>query len=486
MPIQRVEGAVQPGIKWGPFTARVPGIHVGMAWPEFLQGFMVSSATALALVPLMTAYFGLEFEEAVMVAAIHSILISSAVLLFGEPFAAGWITPALPLVLNVVLAGAYPEPTDKFHVMMAMTLNFSLMLFVLGFTGLGKILVEKIPAALKGAIIMGAAIAALKRVFIDDAPNNLDKMPVAMWTAMGVCLVLSFAIPVAKWKMNNPIIAKIASLGLLPGFVLAAVAGIIVGELEYVVDGKSIIEWGILVPPVASTFEKVSPFAIGFPPLSMLLDPAIIGVAFVAYIILFGDIITGMEVLNTAIPKRPDERIEFSSFRTHISCGIRNVLMALFAPLFPTQGALWTGVHVIIVNRWAEGRKEMDSLITGFASYYWYGLPILFILLPVITALKPLMPIALALTLVLTGFACAYVAMDIPRNHAERGVVLFGGCALAFFQPHTGLAIAAITTFLLLGWKDAPPELDPEPDPFTESEHYAPEEPAEETVGSTK
>lgn len=483
MPIQRIDGTVQPGIKWGPFTARVPGLHVGMALPEFLQGFLVSSATALALVPLMTAYFGLTFEEAIVIAAIHSILISSAVLLFGEPFAAGWITPALPLVLNVVLSDAYPDPTSKFHAMMAMTLIFSFMLFALGFTGLGKVLVEKIPAALKGAIIMGAAIAALKRVFVDDAANNLDKMPFSMWTAMGVCLLLSFAIPVANLKLKNRLVARIASLGLLPGFVLAAVVGIAIGELQYTVDGKSIIEWGFLAPPIGSAMEKVSPFFIGLPPTSMLLDLSLWGVAFVAYIILFGDIITGMEVLNTATPKRPDEKIEFSSFRTHISCGIRNVLMALFAPMFPTQGALWTGVHVIIVNRWAEGRKEMDSLFTGIASYYWYGLPVLFILLPVITALKPLMPIALALTLVLTGFACAYVAMDIPRNHAERGVVLFGGCALAFFRPDFGLAIAAATTLILLGWKDAVPELEPEPDPFAETVDGE-EVPA--TVGSAK
>jgi hypothetical protein len=259
-------------------------------------------------------------------------------------------------------------------------------------------------------------------------------------------------------------------LGLLPGFVLAAIVGVFAGELHYVVDGKSIIEWGILNPPIASTFEKATIFGIGFPPLSMFFDLRLWGVAFVAYIILFGDIITGMEVLNTAIPNRPDEKIEFSSLRTHISCGFRNVVMGVFAPIFPTQGALWTGVHVIIVNRWAEGRKEVDSLFTGIASYYWYGLPILFLMLPVITALKPLMPIALALTLVLTGFACAYVSMDIPRNHTERGVVLFGGCALAFFRPDIGLAIAAVATLILLGWKDAPPETEPEPDPFTEPE----------------
>jgi hypothetical protein len=115
-------------------------------------------------------------------------------------------------------------------------------------------------------------------------------------------------------------------------------------------------------------------------------------------------------------------------------------------------------VHVIIVNRWSEGRKAMDSLHSGIASYYFFGLPILYLALPIVTGLRPLMPIALALTLVLTGFACAYVAMEIPRNATERGVVLLGGAALAFFSPFLGMAIAVIAAFILLGFRDVQPE----------------------------
>ena len=162
---------------------------------------------------------------------------------------------------------------------------------------------------------------------------------------------------------------------------------------------------------------------------------AALPLAFIGYIILFGDIITGIQVLKGAAPNRPDEKIDFNSTRTHLSTGIRNALMALFAPFFPTQGSLWTGVHVIIVNRWATGKDSMYSLHSGISSYYFFGLPILYLALPLTTGLVPLLPIALALTLILTGFACAYVAMEIPRNPTERGVVLLGGAALAFFQP---------------------------------------------------
>jgi hypothetical protein len=78
-------------------------------------------------------------------------------------------------------------------------------------------------------------------------------------------------------------------------------------------------------------------------------------------------------------------------------------------------------------------------------------LPILYLTLPLVTGLRPLLGIALSLTLVLTGFACAYIAMEIPRNQTERGIVLLGGVALAIFEPHWGLLVAIAATFLLLG-----------------------------------
>ena len=91
------DGPELPGWRWGPFTFRVPFYHTRLCWSEFLQGLFVSAATGLALIPVMTAFFGLSFEEAVALSMIHASLIASAVIVFGEPYAGGWITPALPL-----------------------------------------------------------------------------------------------------------------------------------------------------------------------------------------------------------------------------------------------------------------------------------------------------------------------------------------------------------------------------------------------------
>jgi hypothetical protein len=455
MSLRRQDGEIQPGINWGPFTLRIPFVHAGFELPEFLQGVLVSAATGLALVPVFMGSLGLTFEEAVLMSTISAFLIGLGPILFGEPYAAGWITPALPFVLAFVLNDeTFPTNAERFQAMTAMALDLAIILIVLGVTGLGKTIVEKIPPALKGAIIMGAAIAALKRVFLDDAPQYLNAIPYSMWTAMGVCLLLAFSVPLQSKKLSWPWLAKFASLGLLPGFLFAAVVGYFTGELSWVDDaGKSIVQTGIMTPPFGSLFDKVSPFALGFPGLSVMFNPDVLSLAFIGYIILFGDIVTGQEILRGAETKRDDEKLDFNSTRTHLSTGIRNAIMAVTAPMFPTQGSLWTGVHVIIVNRWAEGRKSMDSLFSGIFSYYFFGVPILYFFLPLSTGLIPLLPIALALTLVMTGFACAYVAMDIPRNPIERGVILFGGVALAIFDPMYGLATAVLATFLLLGFK---------------------------------
>ena len=439
-----------PGVTWGPFTTRIPFVHTGVCWPELLQGILVAGATGLALVPLLTRYFGLSFEESIGFIAITSILICSAPILFGEPYAPGWITPALPLVLLTLLAtdrggqAVYATHAERFQFMTAVSLNFTALLFLLGITGLGRRLMHWMPDTLKAGIILGAAIAALKRVFLDDAERYLLKQPITTTAALAVCLVLTFSVPLHKFKQHHRWLSIVAGLGLLPGFVVAAIVGPMVSEVTYHV------EWGILIPPFGSLFDKISPFRIGWPSAQMFVET--IPLALMTYVILFGDLITGSELLRQAAPSRQDDAIDTNLERSHFSLAIRNGVMALFAPFFPTQGALWTGVHVIVVQRWREGRTVMPSLFTGISSYYVFGIPVLYFVRPVLTMLQPLMGIALSLTLVLTGFACAYIAMEIPRTPIERGVVLLMAVTLALFaNPWVGMTVGIVATFTLVG-----------------------------------
>lgn len=482
MAVQRVEGEIHPGFKWGPFTFRVPFYHTRLEWQELAQGIFVAGATGLGLVPVLTGLFGLTFEEAIAFAFLQSVLLSSQPILFGEPFAPGWVTPALPLVLAYFASAGFESADDMWRMMTAITIDFAIIIFFMGFTGLGSRVVKALPNAFKGGIIMGAAIAAIYKVFVTDEDLFLA-MPVSITVSVAFCILLTFSIPIVHLKQNNKPLALFASLGLLPGFIAAGIvgpfAGYLAGPTEYLVEQGFLKDhwvgffnqevafsftlkgaettYGILFLPFMDLWEKISPLAIGFPELSMFLTG--LPLAIMGYVLLFGDLITGAEILRISQPARKDEKLDVNLDRTHISVGIRNTLSIFLAPFFPTQGCLWTGVQVIIAQRWAEGREGMQSFFSGTASYYVFGVPILYMCAPLLAALRPLMPVALALTLVLTGFACAYVAMGLQRTNAERGAVVIIGSAVAFFaNPWIGMIVAVITTLGLIGLQDPDPQ----------------------------
>lgn len=74
---------------------------------------------------------------------------------------------------------------------------------------------------------------------------------------------------------------------------------------------------------------------IGWPSQEMLIQS--IPLALIAYIILFGDLVTGNEVLRDGLHARKDEHVDINLNRSHFSLAIRNAVMAIVAPFFPTQ-----------------------------------------------------------------------------------------------------------------------------------------------------
>jgi len=432
------------GLKWGPFTLRIPFIHLRFRAGEFFQGMVISGATAFAAVPIAMG-LGLTFEEGVALSFIAGTLIGAGPIFFGEPMAPGWVTPAVPIVIAAFAAkgqfnGVYDPAVFQF--MAAMCIEFTLLLFIMGITGWGKKLIEIIPNGLKAGIILGAALAAFYQVFVTD----LDKLmiqPISMGLAISLCVITTFSEPFKKLALNNKFFKIVGSLGLLPGFVLAALVAFLLNEVTFN------IEWGFRIPDVVSLFNRTSPLAIGFPSIDMYLEA--IPLVVIGYTLLFGDLITGTEVLNDAQTQRPDEPLDVNLDRSHLSVAMRNFLGLLVNPFFPTQGALWTGVHVVVAERWKKGPKEMPSIFDGLGSYYLMGIPFLYVTLPFITLMKPLMQMALTLTLILTGFACAYVAMAIPKKNSEMASALLIAVFITFFSAWIGLLIGILLSIFVVG-----------------------------------
>ncbi|MDA9765755.1 hypothetical protein N9C67_04690 [Gammaproteobacteria bacterium] len=432
------------GISWGPFTLRIPFIHIKFRAGEFFQGMVISGATAFAAVPVAMG-LGLSFEEGVALSFVAGTLIASGPIFFGEPMAPGWITPALPIVIAAFATkgqfnGVYDPATFQF--MAAMCIEFTLLVFILGSTGWGKKLIQIIPNGLKAGIILGAALAAFYQVFITDM-DKLMLQPISMAVAIILCVITTFSDPFKKLSERNILIKKVGSLGLLPGFIIAALVAYFLKEVTF--D----IQWGFQVPDVVALFNKTSPLVIGFPSFAMYLEA--LPLVIIGYTLLFGDLITATEVLNDGQKSRPDEPLDINLDRSHLSIAVRNFLGLLVNPFFPTQGALWTGVHVVVVERWKKGPKEMPSIFDGLGSYYLMGLPILYFTLPFITLMKPLMQMALTLTLILTGFACAYVAMAIPKKNTEMASALLIAVFITFFSAWVGLLVGILLSILVIG-----------------------------------
>ena len=446
---KRESGEVQPGIKWGPFTLRIPFIHMRFSLPDMLQGMAVAGATGLALVPYFVALLGLSFEEAVTMAVIHTMLISVSWFFFGDPYAPGWLTPAVPFVVALITAPAYlGNHTSQFQVMTALSLNFAGILIVLGVTGLGAKLIKIVPNVFKGGIILGAAIAAFLRVTKDgDVANVFESAPIAGTLGVAVCLIFAFSKPLHAAAMKMKWLGKLLGFGLLPGFVTAGVVGYFTGEFTYN------IRWEILdlSASMGSLWQKASPFAIGWPPLETFISS--FPLALITYILFFGDLVTGNEMIEQAQPSRPDEKLEINNSRAHMATGIRNIFMSFSAPFFGTQGVLWTGIQVILLKRWSGGRKEVDSLFDSISSFYVFGIPLMFILMPVVTLLQPMLPVALAVTLILTAFACATLALSLVEDATERGAMVITAMAFSVFEPWIGLLTGLATIIALCGFK---------------------------------
>ena len=444
---KRPEGEVQPGVKWGPFTARIPLIHLRFSLADMMQGLAVAGATGLALVPYFMALLGLSFEEAVVMAMFHSTLIAFSWMFFGDPYAPGWLTPAIPFVVAFITAPAYlGDHASQFQAMTALSLNFALILIFLGVTGLGAKLIKVVPNVFKGGIILGAAIAAFLRVTKDgDAANIFQSAPIAGTLGLLVCLVFAFSKPIQALAVNNKLLAKLLGFGLLPGFIIAGIVGYFTGEFEYN------IRWELLdiAGASASLWAKASPFMIGWPPIETFI--ASFPLALITYILFFGAVITGNEMIEQAQKSRSDEKLEINSSRAHMATGIRNGLMGVVAPFFATQGVLWTGIQVVLLKRWAEGREKVDSIFDSIGSFYAFGLPILFIFLPLVTLLEPLLPLALAVTLILTAFACATLALSLVNDATERGAMLITAMAFSVFEPWLGLLVGVVTIMALCG-----------------------------------
>lgn len=440
MAIYREHGKEQPYIPMGVFKMRLPFIHYKWEWPEALQG-MILVAVALGSIPIHQEILGVPFEVALVMVALNGLLYILHPT-FGDPVFPGWITPAIPLVL--AWTKGYTAGPDRIHAIIALQLSMAFVFLFLGTTGLAKKIVGYVPVSMRSGIILGAGIAAV--VSVINANGRMKGQEVTILTGALVCFLVMFSWRFLVAKEKNAFLQQLSKYGMLPGLLVALLIGPIIGEIPIPKLQMGFIDLSLF----GTLISKYTLFAVGFPGIKYFIDALPLVIA--CYIIAFGDFVLAEVVVKEADTVRTDEVIEFNPNRSNLISGLRNLIMGIVAPYGPLCGPLWAGGTIAIAERYKHGRKAMDSIYGGAGSFI-LAMFIAGFFLPVISLLKPVLPAALSLTLLVQGFACAYIAMDMVKTKEERGVAGIMALFLATKTAAWGLAVGVIL-HLIIGVRD--------------------------------
>jgi hypothetical protein len=441
----RVDGQEQPGIKMGMFTLRLPLIHYPIEMPEVIQALFMF-VTGLSATAFLQDMFDMPFEIALSIVLFHEITYCLHQLL-GDPIISGWITPAIPLTIGYL--SKYAMGMERLEALIALQVAVGIMFLILGVTGVAQKITNRLPNSIKSGIILGAAIAAVtgKYGFLPAAAGGkgFAVYPFSISAGMAVAFFLLFSIGFKKMRSSASVggmVAFAAKYGMVPGIIAGMLVGFVTGEVPLPVIDK----WGFFVPRFATVFTTWSVIGVGLPSLKVFI--AAMPMAFVAYIIAFGDIVVAETLIKRANKVRPDEHIDINTNRTNILCGIRNIIEGSLAPTVTLAGPLWVAMTVAVTERYAQGKKAMSTIFGGTGTFNIMKFACI-LFLPLVSIFKPVLPLAIALTLMVQAFACFFIAMEIAITNEEKGVAGITGAVLAIAGPTYGMAVGIILYFII-------------------------------------
>lgn len=438
--IQREYGQKQPYIPFGPFEIRLPFIHYRFEIADYAQG-LIMCAVCLGIIPILTEYLGMPFEIAITIVILNGFLYCWHAQL-GDPVVPGWITPAIPLLL--LWLKTFPEGVPRMHALIAFEFELGLFSLLLGATGLAKRFVDIVPDALKAGVLLGAGVAAVRLVF--EKGGRFDTFPWTITIAIGFAFYILFSNHFKTIKSSHKTLKYISDLGLVPALLLAIVIAPLFGELPW-----PDIKWGFTIPQFYELFVNWTPFSdrIGFPPLSLYLSAAPLVAA--TYIVLFGELIQADALIDEAREFRHgDENIHFDANRNNIIVGLRNITMSLFGPDLSMCGPMWAAMQVVECERYKHGREAMDSLFGGVGSFRW-GTFTGYFFSPIVTLVKPILPIALSLTMLVQGYVAVRVGILKARTFNDLGVAGIVGAVLISRGAGYAFAVGIILCALIYG-----------------------------------
>jgi hypothetical protein len=439
----REYGKEQPYIPAGIFKIRLPFIHYKWEWSEFFQAILMC-ATCLGAIPVLTEVLGVSNDIAWSMVIINSIgyVLHS---LLGDPVVPGWITPSIPL--TIAFLSNYIIGPERTQALIALQFEVGIIFLVFGITGIANKVIHIVPTSIKAGILLGAGVAAIYGEF--KTGGRFGTYPIAVTIGVLVAFYLLFSQKFRNLRKTSKFANALGKYGMLPAVAIAIIVGPIAGELPF-----PNIQIGsfIKIPDLAGIIGTLSPFSIGFPSAAVFIQA--IPMAVMAYIIAFGDFVTSETLIREADEARPDEKVDFNANRSNLISGIRNIVQSLISPYTQLSGPLWAAVTASVSQRYKDGRDAMDSLVGGMGTFRWTSL-LMVAIVPVVSLVQPVLPVALSLTLLVQGYICTRLAMDMCETEMDKGIAGVMGTVIVAKSAAWGLAVGIILHLLLSSKKVA-------------------------------
>ena len=406
--LKREFGGIQPCWRVGLFRIRLPFIHFRISPPEVVTGLMNACTSYGALAVLITT-LGLDPQVA-WALVVFETACSTLNWVLGEPSICGWITPAMSII--VVFLESLEPGVARIQMLAAIELELAAMFIILGFTGLSKKLNTMVPPAVKAGIVLGAGVNAIYARL--GAGGTVDTVTIGCVGGLVIIFMLMFSRRVRKYMETNRFVAILGNYSFLWGVLALLVLGGAAGEFQFNFSGEI-----IRVPDFMGLFATVSPLFIGFAADPMVWVNAL-PYAVMAWIIAYGDFVTVQQLGLQAV--RDDEYIEFDPNRTNVICGIRNLLLGLFAPYPALAGPLSAPYCVATYARYKQsGRQGMDSIYDGSGTNLIFTVLGLFVY-PLYEASLAASAALLVVVLCIQGWLCAVIAFDLVRDEMDKGI----------------------------------------------------------------
>ena len=400
-------------------------------------------ATCLGAIPVLTEVLGVPYEIAWSMVilngmgyVLHSVL--------GDPVVPGWITPSIPL--TIAFLSNYVIGPDRTQALVALQLEVGIIFLLFGITGLANKVINIVPTSIKAGILLGAGVASVFGEF--KAGGRFGLYPIAVTVGILFAYYLLFSQGFRNLRKKSKFADALGKYGMLPAVAVAIVVGPLAGELPV-----PNIQIGTFfkIPDIVGIIQAVSPFSIGFPSMSVFMQA--IPMAIMAYIIAFGDFVTSESLIREADEVRPDEHIDFNANRSNLVSAIRNIIQAFISPYTQLSGPLWAAVTASISQRFKDGRDAMDSLVGGMGTFRWTTM-LTVATVPIVSLVQPVLPVALSLTLLVQGYICTRLAMDMCETEMDKGIAGVMGTIIVAKSAAWGLGVGIILHFLLSAKKE--------------------------------